>query len=593
MAARQKRARMKTALLLLLIVLGFTGFFGAIQAADPVDTPPESAGEAGVTASSGDHTPYPIMRPDRAKKIEWMTSHFNSEPVRIDRVLEKSIPPQGSLSLLSHLPYTPSERNQAGCGNCWIWGGTGVMAIAHKIQNGVSDRLSIQQVNSCMTGVISIDCCDGGWLEDLADFYSSVGYTVPWSAVNAHWQDGDASCDTSCASVATSPNYPISSIQQVRINTHGVGKAAAIANIKNVLHQNKAVWFAFFMGLDSEWTSFFNFWDTQAESAIWDFDPTCGSPWTVDGGGHAVLCVGYDDSDADPSKHYWIMVNSWGTTSGRPNGIFRVAMDMDYDCLDGTYNDYNIYFETLNIEFGADPDIIWRNTSGGFGVWLMNGAAESNWELIGNHGTSWHSTGVGDFNSDGKDDVLWRNSATGAYGVWLMDGATETSWHYIGNNGTSWESVGVGDFNGDNKSDVVWRNSATGKYGLWLMDGTTPSSWQCLGANSLDWRIAGVGDFNNDNQADILWRNNANGNTGVWYMTGTTQSSWQYIGNHGTSWDAMGVGDFNDDGQDDIVWRQASGNCGVWYMTGATESSWQYINNHGAGWTIEGVGDFN
>ena len=32
--------------------------------------------------------------------------------------------------------------------------------------------------------------------------------------------------------------------------------------------------------------------------------------------------------------------------------------------------------------------------------------------------------GTGDFNGDGKPDILWRNTTTGANAVWYMNGVT-------------------------------------------------------------------------------------------------------------------------------------------------------------------------
>ena len=162
--------------------------------------------------------------------------------------------PRGSLSLLDHLEYTPSERNQGGCGNCWAWAGTGCLEVALDVQKGTKDRLSVQYINSCEWNVIGKICCTGGWLFELADFYDATDMAIPWSNTNAHWQDGDASCDTACGLISTTPNYPITSIEDVTIPTQKVGQATAIANIKNVLNQNKAVWFGFYLPNNTAWT---------------------------------------------------------------------------------------------------------------------------------------------------------------------------------------------------------------------------------------------------------------------------------------------------------------------------------------------------
>ncbi len=291
--------------------------------------------------------PYTIMHPDRETRLKWIEQYNRAPKACIEPDIK---PPRGSLSLLSHLQYIPAERDQGYCGNCWAWAGTGCLGIALDVQAGIHDRLSMQYINSCETEVIGKTCCDGGWLEDVTDFYSIVGQAIPWSNDNAHWQDGDASCDTPCDSVSTNPNYPISHISTLKIDTQGVGKDTAIANIKNILAQDKAIWFAFFLATSDDWGDFSQFWSNQDESTVWDFDPYCGKNWSG-GAGHAVLCVGYNDDD--PQNSYWIMLNSWGSSSNRPNVLFRVNMDMNYDCTykDGGTDYYSLYWQTIDVGF--------------------------------------------------------------------------------------------------------------------------------------------------------------------------------------------------------------------------------------------------
>ncbi|MCX7001363.1 MAG: C1 family peptidase [Candidatus Sumerlaeota bacterium] len=293
---------------------------------------------------------YTVMRPDPETLKKWMEAYDNAPRAPI---LPQVEPPAGKLNLIDHLKYTPAERDQGGCANCWAWAGTGCLEIALHVQMGVKDRLSVQYITSCEQGVIGKTCCAGGWLADFADFYRLERHCIPWTDKNANWQDGDASCDTSCNSIITTPNYPVKYITDQVISTHGLPKETVIANIKNVLAQNKAIWLAFYLPSNTEWTTFYDFWGNNDESVLWNPDFACGRDWKqAEGAGHAVLCVGYNDDN--PNNRYWIMLNSWGTAGGkRPNGFFYLSMDINYDCtfkVQGT-DMYALLWETLDVVF--------------------------------------------------------------------------------------------------------------------------------------------------------------------------------------------------------------------------------------------------
>jgi hypothetical protein len=59
-------------------------------------------------------------------------------------------------------------------------------------------------------------------------------------------------------------------------------------------------------------------------------------------------------------------------------------------------------------------------------VWYMDGVTRIGMaSLIPVLDTNWQIAGTGDFNRDGKTDILWRYQGTGGYvRVWYMDGVT-------------------------------------------------------------------------------------------------------------------------------------------------------------------------
>jgi hypothetical protein len=148
--------------------------------------------------------------------------------------------------------------------------------------------------------------------------------------------------------------------------------------------------------------------------------------------------------------------------------------------------------------------------------------------------TTWEIGATGDFNGDGKTDILWRYNGPGGYNVvWYLDGV-----NVIGSaaldavTDPTWGVGGIGDFNGDGKTDILWRYNGTGGYNiLWHMNGVTKVDYQVLDAvTDPTWKIGGVGDFNNDGKPDILWRYyGAGGYNVVWFMNDSTKLGWEAV----------------------------------------------------------------
>jgi hypothetical protein len=258
-------------------------------------------------------------------------------------------------------------------------------------------------------------------------------------------------------------------------------------------------------------------------------------------------------------------------------------------------------------DFNGDgrSDILWRNDAGV----IFNFLGVGNGGVINNGdnsyvavGADWHVAGIGDFNGDGKDDILWRND-NGAIFDFL--GTANGGFVNNGDNSsvnvaTSWQVAGIGDFNGDNKDDILWRDSAGVIFNfLGTADGGVinngDNSYVAVDPSVV---VAGIGDFNGDGKDDILWRNSAGT---IFNFLGTANGGVVNNGNAsaatvGTDWHVAGIGDFNGDGKDDILWRNDNGAVFDFLGTGTGgfasngNNSFASMSNS---WHVEAIGDFN
>lgn len=306
---------------------------------------------------------YPVMRAENDFLDRYENDYSSEETAFIDPSISYEVQTTNDYSILDLLYYIPEERTQGGCGNCWAWPSTSVLGIALRVQENVMEnRLSVQYINTCgelYSTFPRIECCGGGTIRAFASFYSKTGIAIPWSNENAHWQDYViiGQCEqVECSEIAKEPNYPIASIRSERITTRNVPTETAIDNIKNVLHQNRGVYFSIFYPDETDLNNFRSFWRYNDEEDIYDLDYYAGNPWVGDEAvGHALLIVGYHDDENTNESDYWIILNSWGTTSDRPNGLLRADMHMNYSLK---YNNtYAFGVETLNVSFGSKAPI--------------------------------------------------------------------------------------------------------------------------------------------------------------------------------------------------------------------------------------------
>lgn len=223
-------------------------------------------------------------------------------------------------------------------------------------------------------------------------------------------------------------------------------------------------------------------------------------------------------------------------------------------------------------DFNGDgrADILWRSGDGTVTQWMgqANGsfAATAAYTPVERQ---WHLSGTGDFNGDGTIDLLWSRD-DGLVRNWLG----QKSGGFVTDNSANfdttvdpavWHIAGTGDFNDDGRSDILWQ-SGDGTFTQWLGQangGFSPVA-QFQGSNG--WNLEAIGDFDGDGIDDLLMRS-SEGKLHLWFgvHTGTFNvSDFNFTADVAPTWHVAAVGDFNGDGVDDITWRSGDGTITTW-----------------------------
>jgi Ca2+-binding RTX toxin-like protein len=273
----------------------------------------------------------------------------------------------------------------------------------------------------------------------------------------------------------------------------------------------------------------------------------------------------------------------------RLKGSFNIGVD--FSALGGAFSLTKLNVNVARTgDFDGDgkSDILWRNTVDGTNKIWRSANKVTTQAVATQSNQNWQIAGVGDFQGDGKADILWRNFATGQN--YLFNSGNAATGASLTTLSTAWSLAGVGDFDGDGKSDIFWRNTADGSNTIWR-SGNSATTQTVASQPDRAWQVVGIGDFQGDGKSDVLWRNTNTGANVIW-KSGNNATPQTVATQSDQSWQVTGIGDFQGDGKADILWRNFATGQNYLFNSGdsATGSS---LSTQSTTWVVAGVGDFD
>ncbi|CAF2739210.1 unnamed protein product [Rotaria sp. Silwood2] len=275
-----------------------------------------------------------------------------------------------------------------------------------------------------------------------------------------------------------------------------------------------------------------------------------GSPWS------AVVSDLNNDGTLDIATANYNL-NSIGLFTGYGNGTFRkmVAYSTGTGSLPryvtvGDMNNDN-RLDIIMVNYGTNDVIIYFGYKNGV---YYEGKPYS----IGNEAGP-ISLAIGDFNNDGRSDFVVANLMADEIGVFLgygseLFGSLVT---YDVGSGSQPRTAAIGDFNSDGKSDIVVANYGTNNVAILLGDGYTNFYYivdYSTGVGSAPCSVA-VGNFNNDNHSDIVVANCESNNLSIFlgFGNGSFAIGATYSTGDRSRPSSVAIADFNKDNRMDIV----------------------------------------
>lgn len=289
-----------------------------------------------------------------------------------------------------------------------------------------------------------------------------------------------------------------------------------------------------------------------------------------------------------------LTVANWGSGNisvllGQGNGSFQTAVKISTNSLPGY--PYSLTVDDFNGDATPDLAVASNDNSHNVGIFVGNGDGTFQAPVHYDVGGTLSSLAAGDFNGDGKLDLVVTHPVVSGtkYSVMLgnNDGSFQAAAHYSYAGSWDPESVVVADLDRDGKPDLVLANEATNN--VLLLQGRGDGTFQTAGTlptGSAPCSLS-VGDLDGNGEPDIAVANANSNNVSILlnrsiHFSAIYPSEFTSSFAAGTGSFSLASGDFNRDGKPDLAVANVISN-NVSVVLGNGDGTYQTAVNYAVG----------